>query len=72
MQRHVVAVTLWLATIIAAGFALDHIRPKHKPTPFVEPIAFCIVPGMFQRARAGDIPIGYWEQCKYVFRQQDI
>ncbi len=76
-QRHVVR---WLyllipitASVIVAAFLLTaHANRVRQKPKFVEPIAFCVVPGMMQQAREEDVPIGYWEQCKYVFREQDI
>jgi hypothetical protein len=42
-QRHVVWCLylfglFWIATIIAAYLVMDHLRQKHKPIPFVDPV----------------------------------
>lgn len=75
-QRHVVP-CLWgvgvlAVSIIAGAYVLTSNLHRDKPIPFIDPVALCVVPGMFQQARKGDIPIGYWQPCKDVSRQQDI
>lgn len=63
----VVGIMLVISIGIAVGIGL-----APPPLPFVEPVAYCVVPGMMQRSREEDIPIGFWMPCKSIPRQQNI
>ena len=48
------------------------LRDRTRPSVFIEPVAFCPVPGVAIQAREDDAPIPYMVPCIHLSRQQNI